>query len=370
MLTTLFRRYLLPAIIFQSVLIGGGYATGREIVEFGGVFGTRAWVTILVIFAGFSLTAFLTYETARITRAYDYKTWIQNLIFGLWPLFDVLFVSMTILVLGVLSAATGSIAEEVLGLPFAVGAGFVLFMVALLNYYGASWIERFKTGGTLFLYAGYLVFGLAVVLERQQDIGEAFRQGRSPDTGFPGLMWTGLLYVGYNLAALVTTLFVLKDQKELKETVGAGLLTGLLATIPFALTWICLLGFYPDPQIMDAPVPWVRMLSRAAPGWVLGLYGLVVLWTLVETCTGLIHAILDRIDRSLLDLNRKSLSKGQSAALAASILILAGGLSRFGIIDLIARGYTAMSYGFLLLLAAPLLIVGTWMILKQVASSR
>lgn len=30
-----FGKYLLPGILLQSVLIGGGYATGREIVSYG-----------------------------------------------------------------------------------------------------------------------------------------------------------------------------------------------------------------------------------------------------------------------------------------------------------------------------------------------
>ena len=29
-----FKKYLLPGFIFQSLVIGGGYGTGRELVEF------------------------------------------------------------------------------------------------------------------------------------------------------------------------------------------------------------------------------------------------------------------------------------------------------------------------------------------------
>jgi len=29
-----FQKYLLPGFIFQSLIIGGGYGTGRELVEF------------------------------------------------------------------------------------------------------------------------------------------------------------------------------------------------------------------------------------------------------------------------------------------------------------------------------------------------
>lgn len=39
-----FGKYLLPGILLQSVLIGGGYATGREIVSYGAKFGAKGWI--------------------------------------------------------------------------------------------------------------------------------------------------------------------------------------------------------------------------------------------------------------------------------------------------------------------------------------
>ena len=41
-------KYLLPGIVLQSVMIGGGYATGREIVEYGAKFGAMGWLSGLV----------------------------------------------------------------------------------------------------------------------------------------------------------------------------------------------------------------------------------------------------------------------------------------------------------------------------------
>ncbi len=38
---TRFHTLVLPAIIAQSMIIGGGYATGREVVEYAGRFGNR-----------------------------------------------------------------------------------------------------------------------------------------------------------------------------------------------------------------------------------------------------------------------------------------------------------------------------------------
>ena len=33
-MSTRFQRFLLPAFAFKAVVIGGGYATGRELAEF------------------------------------------------------------------------------------------------------------------------------------------------------------------------------------------------------------------------------------------------------------------------------------------------------------------------------------------------
>lgn len=77
-----------------------------------------------------------------------------------------------------------------------------------------------------------------------------------------------------------------------------------------------------------------------------------------------VPAVIDRIDAALADVGRRKLTRMQSALLAPGILIVAGGFSRVGLIDLIAKGYTAMAYGFLALVAFPLLTVGVYRIWK------
>ena len=77
-LKTRFEQYILPGIIFQSVLIGGAYATGREIVEYGAKFGSLGIWSVAAIFAGFTIFVSLTYEFARLNRAYDYRTFVKS----------------------------------------------------------------------------------------------------------------------------------------------------------------------------------------------------------------------------------------------------------------------------------------------------
>ena len=86
-----FGKYLLPGILLQSVLIGGGYATGREIVSYGAKFGAKGWIAGIGILIGFAVVAILTFEISRLYKTYDYKSMIKVLIGPAWPLFDVLW---------------------------------------------------------------------------------------------------------------------------------------------------------------------------------------------------------------------------------------------------------------------------------------
>jgi len=181
--------------------------------------------------------------------------------------------------------------------------------------------------------------------------------------GGGSVSWTaafgiGVLYVGYNLATLPATFFTLDRQTRRREAVGAGLVAGVMATVPFLLTYLAIMGYYPDAEVTGAAVPWLVMLRRVGGGALLTVFALVIFWTLVETSTGMIHAIVDRIAVNIAENSRPPMTRGQVGVLTIGVLVLAAVLSRLGLIDLVARGYTAMAYGFLLLFALPLSTVG------------
>ena len=82
-----YARYVLPGVLVQSMLIGGGYATGREIFSYGAKFGAMGWISGVTICVGFALFAFLAYEICRIYKVYDYKNYIKQVIGPLWKYF-------------------------------------------------------------------------------------------------------------------------------------------------------------------------------------------------------------------------------------------------------------------------------------------
>lgn len=368
-----FGKFVLPALILQSVLIGGGYATGREIVEFGAKYGAAGWLAVVAIFLGFTIMAVLTFELARVFQVYDYKSFISELIWKGWPLFDLLFLVMAVLVIAIMAAAAGEIVEQTVGVPYIATIVAIVVLIGVLTYFGATIIEEFKTVGTGLLYIGYIAFGLAVLIPLWGDVTATFaawETGYVDDASVGPVLQSGILYVGYNLVVFPAVFFALHRQATRTETVVAGVLAGLLMTIPFALTYLALMAFYPAEGVMGAGVPWLPMLEEVGGGWLVLLYGIVVGWTLIETSVGLIHAVIDRIDKNIEDIqvamfeDLEGLSRMQSGVLGAGILVGALLLAQVGIIPLIAQGYTTMAYFFLALFALPLLTIGIYRIVN------
>ena len=133
----------MPGLGFESVVIGGGYATGRELVEFflrhgplGGLFGLLA--TLLV----WGIVLAVTFEFARLSRSYDYRTFFRHLLGRGWIAFDVLFCSLLVLTLSVIGAACGSIFHDAFGHPRILGASAMMALAALLVYFGSTVVER------------------------------------------------------------------------------------------------------------------------------------------------------------------------------------------------------------------------------------
>lgn len=371
-----YAKYILPGVLLQSVLIGGGYATGREIYSYGAKFGAMGWIAGLTIGIGFALFAFLTFEICRIFKVYDYKNYIKQVIGPLWPVMDILTVLIAILLIAVMAAATGSIFEQV-GLPNILGSVVIILLCGLLNFRGSKTIEKFESIGTVLLYVGYILFTIIVLVKFGGHIGEVF--STMDTSAYDGkvtvglCVWTGILYVAYNINAIPMGMFSLTRQTKRKETLVSGLIAGLLMVIPWFLSYFAMMCFYGNTSIVGADVttPWMEMIKAVNGGApLLVLFSIVMGWTLVETATGCIHMIIDRFDVALDEKGKGKMSDSKRGIVTVITLIAALILSRIGVVTLIERGYSLLSYGFILFYLLPTLIIGGYKIIKHKDSAK
>ncbi len=366
-----YAKYILPGVLLQSVLIGGGYATGREIYSYGAKFGAMGWISGLTIGIGFALFAFLTFEICRMYKVYDYKNFIKQVIGPLWPVMDILTVLIAIMLIAVMAAATGSIFEQV-HLPNILGSVVIVLVCGLLNFKGSKFIEKFESIGTVLLYGGYILFTIVVLIKRGSNIATVFASNNT--SAFDGkttvllCIWTGILYVAYNINSIPMGMFALTRQTKRKETIISGLIAGLLMVIPWFLSYFAMMCFYGDNTIVGADVatPWTQMIVAADGGTaLLALFSLVMGWTLIETATGCIHMIIDRFDVALEEKGKHKLSDKKRGLVTMLTLTAALVLSRIGVVTLIEQGYSLLSYGFILFYLLPTLFIGGYKIIKH-----
>lgn len=361
-----FGRFIVPGIVLQSVLIGGGYSTGREVVAYGAKFGALGWISGIAIMAGFAVMAFLMFETARLFRAYDYRNLVKQFLGPFWWLYDIIYILLAVLIVAIVIAATASILDRTLGIPYWAGIMAIAVVAGFLNFYGNRLIERFKTIGTIGLFVGYIIFASLVI---SNTWGDAKHVLSSHDTSFAGdftgwsLVWTGIIYVGYNLAIYPAALFTVQRQRSVKDTLIGGAVAGVLMTVPWFLTYFALLGSYPAKSVFDADVPWLEMLDGYGV-WVVVLFGIVVGWTLIETATGMVHAFLDRLNNNLSEAGRQPLSKTSNGLFAILFLAVSAVVGTIGITDLVDTGYTILGYAMLIVYGVPIITVGVYRIVK------
>src|ERR1051325_9755722 len=121
-MTQALKAYFLPGLVFMAVVIGGGYSTGRELIEFFGAVGPRGGLLgMLVTMIVWSAVLAISFELVRQTRSYDYRSFFIVLLGRGWFLFEIAYFALLILVLAVIGAAAGEIAHASFGWPTIAG---------------------------------------------------------------------------------------------------------------------------------------------------------------------------------------------------------------------------------------------------------
>jgi uncharacterized membrane protein YkvI len=357
----IWQRYFLPAFTFMCVVIGGGYATGRELVEFfmpagpiGGLLG------MAVTAAVWSLIFALSLELARVTRSFEYRSFFQQLLGSGWILFELTYLAILLLVLAVLGAASGEMAHAALGLPVWCGTLALVSLIAAIASFGSGLIEALFSVWGLLLYATYALFLIISLAAFSEPIRMALA-GNSTVAG--GWLQGGLAYAGYNLAVVPALLFCARHQTRRREALIAGALTGPIAIIPGMLFFLALLALY--PQIRHSTLPVQSLLMALNKPYLSLATQLILFGTLVKTGVGIVHGFNERLLAAIPGVaprRARAIRLMVPLALSAAAILLA---TRVGLVALIAQGYGHIAWVVLAIYAVPLLTVGIWQIWRR-----
>ena len=352
---------MLPGLAFKAVVIGGGYATGREIAEFflpagpwGGIAAMAVATTI------WCLVCAITFVFARRLRERDYRSFFRALLGRAWPAFEIAYVLFVVLILAVFGAAAGAIAAATFGAPPIAGTLLLMAAIAIATAFGNKSVERVFTWVSVLLYgvyAAFVVFALA-------SFGDRISQTFAATEGWnDGWLSGGLTYAGYNIIGAVVILPVTRHFRSDRDAIVAGITAGPLAMLPAFLFFICMCAFV--PAIAGEALPSDYLLARLEQPWFRYLFQTMIFAALLESGTGAVHAVNERISTVWQARTSTPLSARARGALALGLLAICMLIAdRVGLVALIANGYRALAYVLMAVYVVPLLTVGVWRLWK------
>lgn len=351
-----FARWLLPGLAFKGFVIGGGYATGRELAEFFGPAGPQGGLLgLLLAMVAWSALCALTFAFAHAGASYDYRSFFGRLLGRGWVLFEVAYVALMVLLLAVFGAAAGAVVSSITGAPLLAGTLALMLAIGGVVAFGNRSVERLFGWASLFLYAVYFLF---IVLAAQAFGGQVVDALATPAPR-EGWVSAGLTYACYNIVGAIVILPMVRHFLSRRDAVVAGVLAGPLAILPAIAFFACMAAWM--PQIAAEPLPSDYMLRQLGQPLFHIVFQAMIFSALVESGVGAVHAINERVAGAWRERRERPMPRRVRVAIAAALLV--GSIfiaDHFGLVALIANGYRALAWTLLVLYVVPLLTIGAW----------
>jgi uncharacterized membrane protein YkvI len=347
------QRYILPGLAFKAVVIGGGYATGRELAQFflpsGPVGGL---IAILIATLVWSIVCVLTFSFSYSYHLLDYRAFFGKLLGRGWIIFEITYLLFVLLIISVFGAASGAIGQALFGWPTIAGALLLLVSIAAFVAIGPKAVEPLFKYVSVLLYLTYAIF-LILSLSK---FGPQILAHLSHSKIGTGWLTGGITYAGYNSVAAVVILPVLRHLTSRRDALVAGIIAGPLAMLPGLFFFLSMIAWYPevgaatlpsDFLLMKIDIPIVRLLFQG-----------MIFFALLESGCGAVHAIMERVRHALrtrtgIDANLPVRGAITLAVLTISVFAAQG----VGLVDLIAKGYTIMSWVLIAIFILPIIFV-------------
>lgn len=326
-----FKNIFKVASVYMAAVIGAGFASGREIVQFfsryyqGGVYG--------IIFAGlmFSIIGYIVLDKVFRERIKSYEEFLFPAV-G-WHIGWLMELAVSLFMLSVFTimiAGSGKILESMLSIPFKYGIFIMAVVCTLILLFGIRGVTTLSTLVTPILIIGILFIGFYIIIIRDVSVFNAMGYiTRATDNW----LFSSLLYVSYNsISSVVVMCSLLPYLKTRKVGAVGGILGGAMLCFMALILNLAIALFYPDSLMQEIPV---LDIIRQANRLISYLYSIILWLAMLLSASINSYGFMERVT-SKLRVNRRL------AAVVLCALVIP--LSSLGFSNLIAFLYPVFGY--------------------------
>lgn len=268
-----FKNIIKVASIYIATIIGAGFASGQEIVQFFSIYYEGGFYGI--IFAGimFSLIGYVVLDRVYRDRIRSYDEFIFPAYGWLagWVIEIVVTIFMFCLFC-IMIAGSSRIITENLGIPQEYSALIMCFICMVFILTSIKGIVVLSTVVTPVLITGILLAGLYIITFRDASVFSFIKSFKSIAGTW---IFSSLLYVSYNSLMSIVVMSSLLPYLKTKRTGRIGGLLGgmLLCLVAFVLNTALL--FY-NPVIFKEELPVLGILGKFSS--LLSIVYAIILW--------------------------------------------------------------------------------------------
>lgn len=359
------------AFVWFATHFGGGFASGRQLVDFYVKYGWYAVFTPILSVGLIALVLWCAWQFAVRHGVYDYHSWSVRYFEPLgWlePVFSMLIEAMYLIILllatGVAFATGGTVLNHIFpDIPYHVGTVGLAVLILSLTIWGSGTVRKASTVMSLLIIAGMLVIYSSNLVANFPRLLQVMRELTEAEGGFWPALWQSVKYAALQcslVGAYTAVADGLRTSRDVNRTtllgfcVNAGMLT--LASVG------ALLHF---PAILSERAP-VTYITQHGGGGALGvvLVSALILLAVVSTGVGLIYGSTRRITAWWSARTGRPASRKVDVAASAVYVVASWCVASYGLIPLIAKGYAWVGAMSAPLIVAPILLVALWRVLR------
>lgn len=243
------------AAMYAGAVIGAGFASGQEVMQFFTVYGIKGlWGVVVATMLLAYLGASILYLSVKYGTG-NYLLLINNLT-APWVarIFDLLSIAMLLAGLSVMLSGSGAVFSEYLRIAAWPGVLFLLFIVGLVLTGGMARVIRFNSLLVPVKIAAIFIVSLLVIA--------MCKSGAPPVEGMHSSLFvssgnwfvSGVLYVSYNMILVLAVLSTLGDRVTSRRAVAGGVVGGVVLGIAVGVLLLAQLKLYPAIAGYKVPV--------------------------------------------------------------------------------------------------------------------
>lgn len=282
------------ALSFIGLLVGAGFATGQEVVQYFTSFGIPGMWGILVAGLVMTLAGTVFLQLGSYFHASEHNQVFRNITHPIISRILDVAVILTLFAVGfVMLAGAGSNMQQQFGWPAWVGSLLMLVLVLITGMFDVDKVSQVIGLLTPTIIIAVLFVGTYTLLHMPENVDAAISASEAIESPIPFWLVSALNYNGLALILAVSMSLVIGgDNISPREAGVGGIVGGAVYAVLMAIAGFSLL--MNAENVGDSDIPMLTLVDNVHP--VLGVIMAVIIYLMIfNTAIGMFYALGKRL---------------------------------------------------------------------------